>query len=167
MTSKALTIQQMDDAGESVPADRRVQLGPDSSSPSQEVFHVNDGRASYSLRDALRTANGGRASAPTDSTSEEDYDDCSKEPVAVLVRRRKGKNQERAILGSRSGSNLKVATMASGPATPSDVSSEAGNLDDVAALKGAKLYTVASDDKELRAILKRGMQRVSEQRTPM
>lgn len=46
--------------------------------------------------------------------------------------------------------------------TLSDASSEAGNLDDVAALKGAKFYTVAADDKELRDILKRSMQRVRE-----
>lgn len=46
--------------------------------------------------------------------------------------------------------------------TPSDVSSETGNLGDVAALKSTKFYAVAADDKELRDILKRSMQRVRE-----
>lgn len=153
----------MDDAGEAMPADRRVHYVPDSSSPSQEVSHISSSHAPHSLRDALRTAEGGTGSNSTESTSEEDYDDRPEEPVAVVVRRRKGKDPERANPRSRSGSNpAKVAAVTVGPKTPSDISSEVADLDDEAALKVTKLYTVASDDKELRAILKRGMQRVSE-----
>lgn len=160
-----MTLSQMAATGTAASADLRVHSGPDSSSPPQDESYINKSRAPQSLREALRSANGGGASTPTDSTSEEDYDDESNKPVAVLVRRRKETEPGRPAFVPRSSSNLKVAAMSSGPATPSDVSSEAGNLDDVAALKGARLYTVASDDKELRDILKKGMQRVSERRT--
>lgn len=162
MASETLTLQQMANTGSAASADLRVHSGTDLPSPPQDESYINKSRVPQSLRDALRSANGGGASTPTDSTSEEDYDDESNKPVAVLVRRRQETGHPRPASAPRSSSNLKVATMSSDPATPSDVSSEAGNFDDVAALKGARLYTVASDDKELRDILKKGMQKVSE-----
>lgn len=115
--------------------------------------------SSRALRQALRTADGGAIATPSESASEEDYDDESRKPVAVLLRRRKG--QEHAPSLPRSGSNLKISATSSGVATPSEASSEVGQIEDVSALKGAKVYTIASDDKELRDILRRGMQRVS------
>lgn len=119
--------------------------------------------APRSLRDALRSANGGGPLTPTDSTSEEDWDDQNKKPVAVLTRRRKESANEpgRPSPLPRSGSALKTAIMNSEPNTPSDVGSEGDKLEPISVPKGAKLYAVAPNDKELRAILKRGMQRVS------
>jgi sterol O-acyltransferase len=113
------------------------------------------------LRQALRSTDNGLISTPPESASEEDYDDESQKPVAVLLRRRK--NKENASSLARTGSNLKISATGSGVATPSEASSDAGGLEDVNVntLKGAKVYTIASDDKELRDILRRGMQRVS------
>lgn len=161
MTSTTLTIQQMVEAGQSVPADRLTDQAQNTSKPSRQDAHTINGHVPHSLRDALTTANGGGAITPTDSTSEEDYDDYSRDSTTTLRRRRKGQVQQRPDPGSRSGSNLRTTVMNSGTATPSDGSSEVGNMDDLAPLKGSRLYAVASDDKELRAILKRGLQRVS------
>lgn len=149
------------------PTDLRFHHEDDATTTPGEEPYLEFSHTPHSLRDALRTANGGRTIAPTDSTSEEDYDDQSKKPVMVLMRRRKeptkDPGQPHPVL--KSGSALKAAIMSSEPTTPSDVSSEADKLDDVPVPKGVQLYAVAPNDKELRAILKRGMQRVSEQVT--
>lgn len=148
-------------AGEAVPADMRPDHGSDATGPPRGDSRVDISHAPRALRDALRTAHGGIPSTPPDSTSEEDYDDYAKKP---LVRRRKGRGQEQVNGRPRSASNLNIATMISDTTTPSDASSEAGNLNDAAAIKAATLYTIAADDKELRAILRRGLQRVRELR---
>lgn len=159
MSSTTLTVVQMPGYGEA-----ESPVGMDSFSHPQDGADGDSKPAPFSLRQALRSAQGVGASTPTDSTSEEDYDEDTKKPVAVLLRRSKEKERP-GLQGSlpRSGSSLKIATASGEPLTPSDVSSEADALDahQMASLKGAKLYTVASDDKELREILKRGMLRVS------
>lgn len=147
----------MADKGTAAPADLELHHGSKpGTSPADSYFAMSG--PPRALRQALRTAGSGSIATPSES-SEEDYDDESRKPVAVLLRRRKG--QENAPSLPRSGSNLKTSAAGSGVATPSDGSSEAGHLEDVTALKGAKVYTIASDDKELRDILRRGMNRVS------
>lgn len=149
----------MADATEALPAGLRPDHGADAGGPRRGDSWVDISHAPRALREALGTAHGGSPSTPPDSTSEEDYDDYAKKP---LLRRRKARGQEQVDGRTRSASNLNIATMVSDATTPSDASSEAGNLNDAAALKAATLYTIAADDKELRAILRRGLQRVSE-----
>ncbi|KAJ4415268.1 Sterol O-acyltransferase 2 (Sterol-ester synthase 2) [Gnomoniopsis sp. IMI 355080] len=155
----------MTDLRTAAPADTNVHHGDDSttSTPGDESY-LEFTHAPHSLRDALRSANGGGATTPTDSTSEEDYDEQSKKPVAVLMRRRKETAKEHGQPSPlpRPGSSLKTAVMNSEPATPSDFGSEVDKLEAISVPKGAKLYAVAPNDKELRAILKRGMQRAKE-----
>lgn len=158
----------MADNGTAAPADLRIHHGRSEStahSPHTDSYN-NHLRPRYSsLRDALRSANGGGDGVvtPIDSTSEEDYDDDSKNPVAVLLQTSKDAHSQAAktpASAPASGSSLKVA-MASEPSTPvSDMSVDGASLDDLSTLQGAKVYAVASGDKELRAILKRGVQRV-------
>lgn len=159
---ETLTLDQMTNQGMAAPADLKVHHGDDSrtTTPGDETY-LEFAHTQHSLRDALRSANG--RSAITDSTSEEDYDDQSKQPVAVLMRRGKesAKESGKPDVLRRSGSALKAAILSSEATTPSDVGSEVEKLDNVPVPKGAKLYAVAPNDKELRAILKRGMQRVS------
>lgn len=154
----------MAEQGTAASADLNVNHGTDStiSTPGDESY-LEFTHAPHSLRDALRSANGGGPSTSTDSTSEEDYDEQSKKPVAVLMRRRKEPVKEAGQANPllRTGSNLKTAMMNSEPTTPSDVGSEMDKTEAISLPKGAKLYAVAPDDKELRAILRRGMQRVS------
>lgn len=150
----------MSDSRSAAPADPRTHNGNDSADKhlqDNNNSYINTSSYPHSLRDVLKSTNGGSLSTPSDSTtSEEDYDTESKKSVAVLLPRR----THDANPLSRAGSNLKVVTMSSDPETPSDVSVDVGSLDDMTVLKGTKIYTIASDDKELRAILKRGMQRV-------
>lgn len=127
--------------------------------PDEEAYFTRN-PPPRALREALRLAGSGRISTPSESASEEDYDEESQKPVAVL--RLNGKREkEQATKLPASGSKLKLSEGASEVATPSDVSSENGTLDDITSLRGAKVYTIASDDKELREILRRGVQRVS------
>ncbi|KUI72646.1 Sterol O-acyltransferase 2 [Cytospora mali] len=149
----------MADKGTAAPADLKVHHGSKLSTPPPDSYFSMNGSA-RALRQALRTANSGTPSTPPESASEEDYDDESRKPVTVLLRRRNEKEHAPSL--PRNGSNLKISASSSGVATPSDASSEAGSLDDVGALKGAKVYTIASDDKELRDILRRGMQRAKD-----
>lgn len=148
----------MADNGTAAPADLRVHYGSKPGTSVADSYFPANSQPS-ALRQALRAAESGGISTPSESASEEDYDDESRKPVAVLLRRRKEKETAPSL--PRTGSNLKISATSSGVATPSDASSEAGHLDDVSSLKGAKVYTIASDDKELRDILRRGMQRVS------
>lgn len=137
--------------------------GKDTMTPPEDPSHVNKSDAPHSLRDALQSAGGGDVTTPTDSTSEEDYDDKFNKPVAVLMSTGNGRAKRPALPNHlpRSGSGLKTTLQNSDLSTPSDVSWEAGHLADLSIPRGTKLYAVESDDKELRAILKRGMQRVS------
>lgn len=142
------------------PADTRVNRGNDSAgAPPQGNAYTRfqDSNQPHSLRDALRNAANRNPSSTSGSTSEEDYDDKTLNPVAVLLQAKTGE----AGPSSHPGISLQAATMESGQTTPSDASFEA-NVDNVAVVKGAKVYTIASDDKELRDILKKGLQRVSE-----
>lgn len=127
---------------------------------SNEEAYFTRNRSPQALREALRLAGSGKISTPSESASEEDYDEESQKPIAVL-RLNKRHEKDQATTLPRSGSKLKVSEGAGEVATPSDVSSESGTLDDISSLRGAKVYTVASDDKELREILRRGLQRVS------
>ncbi|ROV93989.1 hypothetical protein VSDG_06303 [Cytospora chrysosperma] len=150
----------MGDKGTEAAADLRVQHeNKPNPLPGDSYFAMNS--SPQALRQALRSTDNGPISTPPESASEEDYDDESQKPVAVLLRRRK--NKEHASPLARTGSNLKISATSSGVATPSEASSDAGGLEDanVNALKGAKVYTIASDDKELRDILRRGMQRAN------
>jgi hypothetical protein len=130
---------------------------------SKEEEYFPGSREPRALREALRLAGSGMISTPSESASEEDYDEESQKPIAVL-RLNKGPAKEQAPKSSTTGSKLKVGKVTGEEAaapTPSDVSSEHGTLDDISSLKGAKVYTIAADDKELREILRRGLQRVS------
>lgn len=122
------------------PADPRVHRSNDLATNSQP----------HSLRDALKDAARRNSSSASASTSEEDYDDKINKPVALLVQQ-----------NTKSGGNMKAVPMNSGQSTPSDASFDA-SVENVTVLKGAKVYTIAPDDKELRDILKKGLQRVSE-----
>lgn len=107
----------------------------------------------------MRNAASRHPSTPSGSTSEEDYDDQThNNPVAVLLPRKRGAARPSSHLASGC---LHTATMGSGQTTPSDASFDA-TLDSVAVVQGAKVYTIAPDDKELRDVLKRSLQRVSE-----
>lgn len=159
-----MTISQMTYQSPAAPADLSAHQGVDSttSTPGDDSY-LEFTSAPHSLRDALRSANGGGPLTPTDSTSEEDWDDQAKKPVAVLMRRRKESENDpgRPSPLPRSGSALKTAITNGEPSTPSDVGSEGDKLEPMSVPKSSKLYAVAPNDKELRAILKRGMQRVS------
>lgn len=157
------TPQQMADYGTSAPspADTRVHQENDSAgAPPQGNAYTRFQYSNqpHSLRDALRNAASRNPSSTSGSTSEEDYDDKTRNPVSVLLQEK----TDDAGPSSHPGSSLKAATMESGQTTPSDASFEA-NVDNVAVVNGAKVYTIASDDKELRDILKKGLQRVSDQ----
>lgn len=167
MKVETLTPQQMADYGTSAPApaDPRVHRGNESDSAQEPPqgndapteSSLSDSNQPHSLRDALREATSRKSSLTSASTSEEDYDDNTHQPVAVLLKR----NKDDSDSSSQLGNDLRTATMASGQTTPSDASFEA-TVDNVAVLKGGKLYKIASDDKELRDILRKGLQRVSE-----
>ncbi|ROV96275.1 hypothetical protein VMCG_07703 [Cytospora schulzeri] len=149
----------MADKGTAAPADLKVHYGDKTNTaPGDSYFEMNG--SARALRQALKTRDSGSISTPSESASEEDYDDESRKPVAVLLRRRKEKEQAPSL--PRTGSNLKISATSSGMETPSETSSETGHLEDVSALKGAKVYTIASDDKELRDILRRGMLRAKD-----
>jgi sterol O-acyltransferase len=127
---------------------------------SNEEAYFTRNNEPRALREALRLAGSGKISTPSESASEEDYDEESQKPIAVL-RLNKRPEKDQATTLPRSGSKLKASEGTGEAATPSDVSSENGILDDLSSLRGAKVYTIASDDKELRDILRRGLQRVS------
>lgn len=156
----------MTDQGRAALADLQAhhEDGSTTTTPGDESY-LEFSHTPHSLRDALRSASGPGAATPTDSTSEEDYDDHlqSKKPVAVFMKRRKESAKEPVQPNPllRSGSALKAAVLSSEPTTPSDAGSEVDKMDGISVPKGAKLYAIAPNDKELRAILKRGMQRVS------
>lgn len=127
---------------------------------NEEAYFTRNNNPPRALREALRLAGSGRISTPSESASEEDYDEESQKPIAVL-RLNKKREKDQATTLPASGSKLKVSEGTGEVATPSDVSSETGSLEDISSLRGAKVYTIASDDKELREILRRGVQRVS------
>lgn len=145
------------------PAGLGGRHGDDSGTLTEEFSVINADHAPHFLREALQSAGRGIATTPTDSASEEDYDDQFNKPVAVLMTTEDGPSKRHApphhLL--RSGSGVKTTIQDSEPRTPSDISSEAGQLEDLTITTRTKMYAVESDDKELRAILKRGMQRVS------
>lgn len=171
MKFETLTPQQMADCGTPAPApapapaDPRVHRGNESDSAQRPPQGNNaaytsspqDSNQPHSLREALREATSRKSSTASTSTGEEDYDDNTHQPVAVLLERKR----DGAGSSSQPGSSLRGATMDSGQTTPSDSSFEVA-VDKVAVLKGAKVYKIAADDKELRDILKKGLQRVSE-----
>lgn len=139
--------------------DNTLPASPTSPTSPVDAFFPGAGKP-QALRQALRAADSSLLSTPNDS-SEEDYDDESRKPVAVLLRRRKEKEHARSSPPlTRTGSNLRISATSSGVATPSDGGSELGKADDLGSLRGAKVYTLASGDKELREILRRGMLRV-------
>lgn len=127
---------------------------------NEEAYFTRNNNPPRALREALRLAGSGKISTPSESASEEDYDEESQKPIAVL-RLNKRREKEQATTLPASGSKLKLSEGTGEVATPSDVSSETGSLEDISSLRGAKVYTIASDDKELREILRRGVQRVS------
>lgn len=127
---------------------------------SNEEAYFTRNNPPRALREALRLSGSGRISTPSESASEEDYDEESQKPVAVLRLNKKREKDQTTTLPA-SGSKLKLSEGTNEAATPSDVSSENGSLEDLSSLRGAKVYTIASDDKELREILRRGVQRVS------
>lgn len=150
-----MTANGADMSGES-----RMRDEPGRHKSNEEAYFTrnNEPRA---LREALRLAGSGKISTPSETASEEDYDEESQKPIAVL-RLNKMPEKEHVPKLPTSGSKLKVSGVTGEPSTtPSDVSSENGTLEDISSLRGAKVYTVASDDKELREILRRGLQRVS------
>ena len=157
--SQPPTAPQMTANGADMSAESRMRDERGRHKSNEEAYFTrnNEPRA---LREALRLAGSGKISTPSESASEEDYDEESQKPIAVL-RLNKRPDKDQATTLPRSGSKLKASEGTGEAATPSDVSSENGTLDDLSSLRGAKVYTVASDDKELRDILRRGLQRVS------
>lgn len=157
--SHLLTAHQMALNGAAGSADLRTQEETVHNKSTEETYFTRN-TSPRALREALQLANSGKISTPSESASEEDYDEQSQKPIAVLrLNRKREKNQ--AAAHPTSGSKSKASEGTSEVATPSSASSENGTLEDVASLRGAKVYTIASDDKELREILRRGMQRVS------
>lgn len=133
---------------------------------SNEETYFERKTSPRALREALRLAGSGKISTPSESASEEDYDEESQKPIAVLRLNNKREKDQTTTLPAV-GSKLKVSEGTGGAATPSDASSENGTLEDISSLRGAKVYTIASDDKELREILRRGVQRVSTGTRPL
>lgn len=146
--------------GAEMSAQPRVRDEPGPHKSNEEAYFTRNNNSPRALREALRLAGKGEISTPSESASEEDYDEESQKPIAVLrLNQRHEKDGPTTI--PMSGSKLKVSEGTGEVATPSDASSENGTLEDISSLRGAKVYTVASDDKELRDILRRGLQRVS------
>lgn len=101
---------------------------------------------------------------PSESTSEEDYDDLHRPSPSVLLRRR-GK--------ADSYDNSGVATPEIVPLDTSRALGESSGLDSIQprvssrpTFKGQKTYVVASDDAELREILRKGLERVGAPAAP-
>lgn len=131
---------------------------------AEETSYTGAAHAPRSLKDALQAAGRGIINNPTDSASEEDYDDQFNKHVAVRMSTEDGPSKRRAEphpLLNMSGSGPTTGSSNSELSTSSELSSEAAQLEDLSVLKRSKLYAVESDDKELRAILKHGMQMVS------
>lgn len=138
----------MADNGTAAPAHLNVHDGSNNGS------YFTESSPGGALRDALTgTKRGGAIRTPSYSASEEDYDDDeSRKPVAVVLGEK-----------TKPGKTLSKLNISSGLATPSDASSDGESLGPLKTkdLSGTRVYTVASDDKELRDILRRGLQRVS------
>ena len=111
----------------------------------------------------------GAARTPNESTSEEeDYDrqqqQQQQEPVSVYLRRRvKPDSYDNSATGTPDVVHVGDKTTKSTATTTESSSYE--NLPPLATRPSAdrrsKTYVVAADDKELRAILRRGLERVS------
>ncbi|KAL1867733.1 Sterol O-acyltransferase 2 (Sterol-ester synthase 2) [Diaporthe australafricana] len=145
--------------GAAGPAGPMIQDGSVHNKSTEDAYFTRK-HSPRALREALRLADRGKISTPAESASEEDYDEESQRPVAVL-RLNGRREKDEAATTPVSSSKLRSSEGASEVATSSDMSSENGALEDVSSLRGAKVYTIASDDKELREILRRGLQRVS------
>ncbi|KAG8168916.1 hypothetical protein KVR01_001665 [Diaporthe batatas] len=148
--------------GAEMSAHSQVGDRPGHHKSNEEAYFTRNSESPRALRDALRLAGRGAISTPSESASDEDYDDEAQKPIAVL-RLNKSHETDGATTNPTSGSKLKASDATGEVTTPtSDVSSENVILEDITSLRGAKVYTVASDDKELREILRRGLQRAKE-----
>ncbi|KAE9566843.1 Sterol O-acyltransferase 2 [Colletotrichum fructicola] len=113
------------------------------------------------LRDALRTANGGRTNSttPSETTSEEDYD----EPK--LTRRRHdrpaAKNTSSPLKNS-SNHERKLSLDGSTLSEASSIDESTGGAD----RKDLKTYVLSADDRELRDVIRRGLEREKDPKRP-
>lgn len=149
---------QMADNGTATQADLNVDRGRmGNGGENENGSYFPASHPPQALREALRATNGGsRSRASSESTSEEDWDEMSQQPV-VVVRR------QRTASGLKQPSRLRENASAVENSSSSR-SSENGSFEDLTplktqGLKNAKVYTIAADDKELKEILRRGMQR--------
>ncbi|KAJ9156711.1 O-acyltransferase [Pleurostoma richardsiae] len=148
--------------GTAAPPDMVVNHGSDSSS---EAFTTGASRDSYfnpanpprALREALRSM-GSSGRTPSESPSEEDYDELSKTPPVIVLRRKRSESAPRPR-----GSGLRE--MSTGPetgGTPEDHDDDeklGPKQNGEQKAKKKVTYGVAANDKELREILRAGMQR--------
>ncbi|POS72864.1 MBOAT family protein [Diaporthe helianthi] len=151
--------------GAEMPAKSLMGGKPGPHKSNEEAYFTRNNNSPRALREALRLAGRAGISTPSESASDEEYDGESQKPIAVLRLNKTHEKYGDTTL-PMSGSKLKVSEGTREVATPSDASSESGILlDDISSLRGAKVYTVATDDKELREILRRGLQRAKEPET--
>ncbi|OHF01492.1 MBOAT family protein [Colletotrichum orchidophilum] len=114
-----------------------------------------------SLRDALRAAGGDRAtSAPSESPSEEDYDDPKQS-----ARLRKERAPPRPGASPLKKSSIRERTLSLDGSTLS----EASSIDEEPIKDGSgrlKTYVLSPDDRELRDVIKRGLERERDPKRP-
>lgn len=130
--------------------------------PNHGEQYVGDARQPGALADAPNSAKGAVGlRTPSESPSDEDYDEQQQDqkPINITLRRRVKQNSS-----SSSGIHTPeiVAQEAATPELKDSSSAyEASNRRKSRdGAKGMKTYVVASDDTELRDILRRGLERV-------
>ncbi|KAJ0294025.1 hypothetical protein CBS470a_001163 [Colletotrichum nupharicola] len=113
------------------------------------------------LRDALRAANGGRTNSttPSETTSEEDYD----EPKLTRCRhdRPAAKNTPSPLKNS-SNHERKLSLDGSTLSEASSIDESTGGAD----RKDLKTYVLSADDRELRDVIRRGLEREKDPKRP-
>ncbi|KAJ0167953.1 Sterol O-acyltransferase 2, partial [Colletotrichum tanaceti] len=115
----------------------------------------------HSLRDALRTASGGRTTgaAPSESPSEEDYDDPK-----LSARRRKVQAPVRPGASPLKAASKRDRKLSLDGSTLSETSSVDEPLRDGGGR--LKTYVLSPDDRELRDVIKRGLEREKDPKRP-
>ncbi|KAK1477220.1 MBOAT family protein [Colletotrichum cuscutae] len=117
-------------------------------------------REPRSLRDALRATGRAASATPSESPSEEDYDDPK-----LSARPRKGRAPVRPGASPLKNSSNRERKLSLDGSTLSETSS----IDDEPLRDGSgrlKTYVLSPDDRELRDVLKRGLEREKDPRRP-
>jgi hypothetical protein len=133
-----------------------AEVAPNELRQAERSQHPRPG----ALAEAMRAAKRNMDQTPSEGTSasEEDYDEQQRPAVAVYLRRRAKRNR------SNESSTLPTPEIVHEGQNEKDLLGK-GAFEHVRPLstvkgKGEKTYVVASDDKELQDILRRGLQRV-------